>query len=42
MIAMFQWDGFRAKVNPDHANFIDPTSVEQVVTEEVVFIEGDM
>ena len=39
MIAMFQWDGFRAKVDPDHANFIDPTSVEQVVTEEIVFVK---
>ena len=40
MTAMFGSDGFRTKVDPDHANFIDPTSDEQVVTEEVVFIEG--
>ena len=39
MSAMFQSDGFRTKVDPDHPNFIDPTSFEQVVTEEVVFVE---
>ena len=40
MTAMFESDGFRTKVDPDHTNFIDPTSDEQVVTEKVLFIEG--
>ena len=40
MTAMFGSDGFRTKVDPDRANFIDPTSDEQVVAEEFVFIEG--
>ncbi|PYE82473.1 EthD domain-containing protein [Pseudoroseicyclus aestuarii] len=39
MIAMFQSDGFRTKVDPDHANFVDPTSFEQVVTEEIILVE---
>lgn len=39
MTTMFQSHGFRTKVDPDHANFIDPTSVEQFVTEEVILVE---
>ena len=38
MAAMFQSDSFRDTVDPDHANFIDLTSVDQVVTEEVIVV----
>ncbi|WP_116081858.1 EthD domain-containing protein [Tropicimonas sp. IMCC34011] len=39
MITVFQSDGFRTKVDPDHANFVDPTSFEQFVTEEITLLE---
>ena len=42
MTAMFQSEGFRTKVDPDHANFVDPTSVEQFVMEEAILVDDNM
>lgn len=36
MDALMQSDNFLGKVDPDHANFIDFTSVVRLVTEEIV------
>jgi uncharacterized protein (TIGR02118 family) len=38
MNALFQSENFLTKVDPDHANFVDPTTVKFVVTEELVVI----
>lgn len=39
MDELFQSENFQAKVNPDHANFVDLTTFQSVVTEELVDIE---
>jgi len=39
--ALFSSDNFLKLVNPDHENFIDLTSVQQMVCEEDVVIDRD-
>ncbi|MEN2976032.1 EthD domain-containing protein [Tistrella bauzanensis] len=39
MDALFLSENFQAKVDPDHINFIDLSSVVRLVTEEVVVVE---
>lgn len=39
MDALFLSDNFRTKVDPDHVNFIDLSSVTRIVSEEVVVVE---
>jgi uncharacterized protein (TIGR02118 family) len=38
MDALFFSENFRTKVDPDHVNFIDLTSVSRVVSEEVMVV----
>ena len=39
MDALFLSENFRARVDPDHVNFIDLTSVVRIVSEELVVVE---
>ncbi|ALB62003.1 ethyl tert-butyl ether degradation protein EthD [Cronobacter condimenti 1330] len=39
MNKLFQSDNFATRVDPDHVNFIDLTSVVRLVTEELIVIE---
>lgn len=39
MNGLFMSDNFRTKVDPDHLNFIDLTSVVRLVTEELIVVE---
>ncbi|MBB5695815.1 EthD domain-containing protein [Muricoccus pecuniae] len=38
MDALFLSKNFRTKVDPDHVNFIDLTSVSRIVSEEVIVV----
>ena len=38
MNALFSSENFLDKVDPDHPNFIDMTSVQRVVSEEIVVV----
>lgn len=37
--ALYSSDNFMEKIDPDHVNFIDLSSVERFVSEETVVIE---
>ncbi|PLR36517.1 EthD family reductase [Chimaeribacter coloradensis] len=39
MNTLFQSDNFATRVDPDHVNFIDLTTVVRLVTEELIVIE---
>lgn len=39
MNTLFQSDNFATRVDPDHVNFIDLTTVVRLVTEELIIIE---
>ena len=41
MDGLFLSENFKTRVDPDHANFIDLSTVVRVVTEEIVVVEAE-
>lgn len=40
MDALFLSENFQTRVDPDHVNFIDLTSISRIVSEEVIVVPG--
>lgn len=40
MDGLFLSENFRTRVDPDHVNFIDLTSIRRIVSEEVIVVHG--
>ncbi|TYC52963.1 EthD family reductase [Rhodobacterales bacterium] len=40
--ALYSCENFRTKVDPDHVNFIDLSSVNRIISEEIIVVPGQL